>query len=140
MCVTSVPCLLLYRVYLSPKIPLSLSHCLLLPPVTILPTYVLSLLSHLCHWFIMHTTPPSSLSPSPLFSLSNTPHTTLPHTTLPSLSCTSPSPPPLLAQLPLSHIMSTFRVLRLLRFIPQVRRILWTVINSLEVCAVNLHV
>ena len=40
----------------------------------------------------------------------------------------------LLLQHKLTMIASTFRVLRLLRFIPQVRLILWTVFQSLEVC------
>ena len=35
---------------------------------------------------------------------------------------------------PYSHIASTFRVLRLLQFIPRVKRILWTIIRSLKVC------
>ena len=35
-------------------------------------------------------------------------------------------------QLLYSHIVSTFRVLRLIEFIPKVRRLLWTVLRSLE--------
>lgn len=36
-------------------------------------------------------------------------------------------------QLQYTHLVSTLRVLRLVEFIPKVRRILWTVIRSLEV-------
>ena len=38
-----------------------------------------------------------------------------------------------LPQFRYAHFASTFRVLRLLRFIPQVRLIMWTVVKSLEV-------
>ena len=41
--------------------------------------------------------------------------------------------PPLPSQFLYTHICSAFRVLRLVRFIPQVRLILWTVFRSLEV-------
>lgn len=40
---------------------------------------------------------------------------------------------PLLLQFQYSHFASSFRVIWLLRFVPQVRLIMWTVIKSLEV-------
>ena len=40
-----------------------------------------------------------------------------------------------LFQFQYSHFASSFRVLLLLRYVPQVRLIMWTIIMSLEVCS-----